>query len=116
MAAVVVWAVPAFAQTSTRGATYAITRAKGPIVIDGNLSDEGWRGAVRIDRWYEINPGDNIEPPVKNVAYLTYDDKFFYAAFEFEDPNPRSIMAPFGDHDVHPEQRGLRRPVPRHAQ
>ena len=37
------------AQTSTRGETYSITRAKGPIVIDGNLSDEGWRDAVRID-------------------------------------------------------------------
>jgi hypothetical protein len=98
LAAVIVWAAPAFAQTSTRGETYAITRAKGPIVIDGNLSDEGWRGAVRIERWYEINPGDNIEPPVKNVGYLTYDDKFFYAAFEFEDPKPRLIMAPYGDH------------------
>ena len=49
----------ASAQTSTRGETYAITRAQGPIVIDGNLNDEGWRDAVRIERWYEINPGDN---------------------------------------------------------
>jgi len=89
----------ASAQTSTRGETYAITRAKGPIVIDGNLSDEGWRDAVRIERWYEINPGDNIEPPVKNVGYLTYDDKYFYAGFEFEDPDPKRIVSPFGDHD-----------------
>jgi hypothetical protein len=88
------------AQTVARGEAYAITRAKGAIVVDGNLNDEGWRDAVRIERWYEINPGDNIEPPVKNVAYLTYDDRFFYAAFEFSDPNPKLIMAPFGDHDV----------------
>ena len=33
------------AQTVTRGESYAIARAKGPIVIDGNLSDEGWRDA-----------------------------------------------------------------------
>ena len=76
-----------------------ITRAAGPIVIDGDLSDEGWRGATRVERWYEINPGDNTEPKVRNVGYLTYDDKFFYAGFEFDDPNPKRILAPFGDHD-----------------
>src|SRR5438552_2339894 len=79
VAAMIALAAPASAQTSTRGETYAVTRAKGPIVIDGNLSDEGWRDAVRIERWYEVSPGDNIEPVVKSVGYLTYDDKFFYA-------------------------------------
>jgi hypothetical protein len=97
--AVAALASPAFAQTSVRGETYAISRAKGPIAIDGNLSDEGWRDALRIERWYEIDPGDNIDPPVKSVAYLTYDAKFFYAAFEFDDPNPKAIIAPLGDHD-----------------
>jgi len=89
----------AHAQTSTRGETYTIARTKGEIVIDGNLNDEGWRDALRIDRWYETSPGDNTEPRVKNVGYLTYDDKFFYAAFEFEDPDPKRIVAPYGDHD-----------------
>jgi hypothetical protein len=92
-------ASPAFAQTSVRGETYAISRSQGSITIDGNLSDEGWRDALRVERWYEIDPGDNIEPPVKSVGYLTYDDKFFYAGFEFEDPNPKAIVAPLGDHD-----------------
>ena len=99
MAAITASASSASAQTSLRGETYAIARAKGAIVIDGNLSDEGWRDAVRVERWYEINPGDNIEPPVKSVGYLTYDDKFFYAGFEFDDPNPKAILAPYGDHD-----------------
>jgi hypothetical protein len=39
---------------------------------------------------------------VKTVAWLTYDDHFFYAAFEFSDPNPREIRAPYGDHDDTP--------------
>ena len=99
MAAMLILASIAHAQTSTRGETYAIARAKGPIVIDGTLNDEGWRDALRIDRWYEMNPGDNTEPRVKNVGYLTYDDKFFYAGFEFEDPDPKRIVAPYGDHD-----------------
>jgi len=84
---------------ATRGETYQITRAKGVIVIDGDLSDEGWRDAVRIDHWYEIAPADNVEPGVANVGHLTFDGSFFYAAFEFTDPDPKSIVAPYGDHD-----------------
>ena len=48
----------------------------------------GWEGAARVDTFYETNPGDNIEPKVKTVAWLTYDDHFFYAAFDFSDPDP----------------------------
>lgn len=92
-------ACPARAQSSLAGDTFHITRAAGPITIDGDLSDEGWRNATRVEKWYEINPGDNTEPPVKNVGYLTYDDRFFYVGFEFEEPNPSGIRAPLGDHD-----------------
>ncbi len=80
-------------------APIGIHRAAGPITIDGDLSDEGWKGAIRIDTWYEVNPGDNTPPKVKNVGYLAYDDKFFYAAFEFQDPDPGKIRAPLGDRD-----------------
>jgi hypothetical protein len=99
LAAMVLTCDAARAQSVTRGESYSVTRAKGPIVIDGNLSDEGWRDTVRVERWYEITPGDNIDAPVKCVGYLAYDDKFLYAGFEFEDPNPRAIVAPYGDHD-----------------
>ena len=77
----------------------AIHRAAGPITIDGDLTDEGWKGAARVDTWYETNPGDNTPPRVKNLGYLTYDDRFFYAGFEFQDPEPSKIRAPFGDRD-----------------
>jgi len=87
------------AQSVLAGEAIHITRAAGPITIDGDLSDEGWRNATRVDKWYEINPGDNTEPAAKNVGYLTYDDRFFYAAFEFEEPTPSAIRAPLGDHD-----------------
>ncbi|PYQ60440.1 MAG: hypothetical protein DMF53_17005, partial [Acidobacteria bacterium] len=55
-----------------------ITRAAGPIEVDGRLGDPGWSGATRVETFYETNPGDNIEPKVKTVAWLTYDDRFFY--------------------------------------
>jgi hypothetical protein len=76
-----------------------ITRAAGPIVMDGELTDAGWQGATKVDTFYETNPGDNVPPKVKTVAYLTYDEKFFYAAFEFFDPEPSKIRAPYGDRD-----------------
>jgi Domain of unknown function (DUF5916) len=92
-------AAPAAAQSALSGETIHISRATGPITVDGDLSDEGWRNATRIDRWYEANPGDNTEPKVRNVGYLTYDDRFFYAGFEFEDPDLKAIRAPFADRD-----------------
>ena len=66
---------PADAQSTLAGDRIAITRAAGPIAIDGDLSDPGWQGAARIERWYEVNPGDNVEPKVRNVGYLSYDDR-----------------------------------------
>src|SRR5260370_41821611 len=88
---------PADAQTALSGEAIRITRAAGRIAIDGDLSDAGWRGATRVEKWYETNPGDNVEPAVRNVGYLTYDDRVFYAGFEFEDPDPKAIRAPFAD-------------------
>jgi hypothetical protein len=102
VAAMLSVAATAAAQTAFSGETYRIARAPGPIVIDGDLSDPGWRDATRLDHWFEISPGDNTEPKVLSVGYLTYDDKYFYAGFEFSDPNPRAINAPFGDHDFMP--------------
>jgi hypothetical protein len=92
-------ALSARAAGPTTGAEIRVTRAAGAIRVDGDLTDPGWQGATRVDTWYETNPGDNIAPPVKSVAYLTYDAEFLYAAFDFEDPHPEKIRAPFGDRD-----------------
>ena len=88
------------AAQSLFGATIHVTRSTVPVSIDGDLSDEAWRDATRVDKWYEINPGDNVEPPVKSTAYLTYDDRFFYVGLDFEDPDPSAIRSPLGDHDA----------------
>ena len=89
----------AIASAAQAASTIHISRAAGAIRIDGQLSDPGWQGATRVDQWFETNPGDNIEPKAKSVAYMTYDDRFLYAAFEFEDPQPRNIRAPYNDRD-----------------
>jgi hypothetical protein len=93
-------AAPAAAgQSALAGETIRIARTTAAITIDGALGEDEWRDAARIDTWYEINPGDNIEPRVANHGLLAYDDRFFYAAFDFADPEPSSIRAPLGDRD-----------------
>jgi len=87
------------AQSPLAGETLHIARAAGAIKIDGNISDEGWQGVTPVTTWYEANPGDNTPPKVRNVGRVAYDDHFLYAAFEFDDPNPRSIRAPYSDRD-----------------
>jgi hypothetical protein len=69
------------------------------VTIDGRLDEGEWSGTTRVDTWYETSPGDNIEPAVRNVGYIAFDDRFFYAAFEFDDPNPPAIRAPYADRD-----------------
>src|SRR5688500_5454673 len=73
--------------------------AQSAIEIDGSLSDAAWQSATRYEVWYETNPGDNIEPSVKTVGYVTYDSRFLYFGVESNDPNPGAISAPFADHD-----------------
>jgi hypothetical protein len=79
-----------------------IERIRTPIAIDGDLSDAAWQGVGQITTWFETRPGDNLEPKVKNVAWLAYDDQFLYAAFQFQDRDPGAIKAPYGDHDFVP--------------
>ena len=92
-------ALAAASATIAAGPTLTIRRATAPITIDGDLSDPGWQDATRVDEWYETNPGDNVTPPVRSVAYLTYDDHFFYAGFKFYDPDPSKIQGPYNDRD-----------------
>lgn len=70
-----------------------------PITIDGDLSDAGWQGATKYETFYETNPGDNIEPKVKTMAWVTYDSRFLYFAIESSDPTPSNIISPYADHD-----------------
>ena len=77
-----------------------INRASGPIVVDGDLAEAGWQNATKFETWYETNPGDNIEPKVKQVGYVAYDDHFLYVGVDMWDPNPSQINSIYGDHDA----------------
>src|SRR5438552_3167639 len=96
----VVAAEPARADAPAAGPRLTIHRASGPIVVDGDLGDPGWQGADSVTTWFETRVGDSVEPQVRNVGYLAYDDKYLYAGFRFDDPHPELIRAPLGDHDA----------------
>ncbi|HTO89755.1 MAG TPA: DUF5916 domain-containing protein [Candidatus Sulfotelmatobacter sp.] len=94
--------IPAAAQAASPkpGPPLTIRRVSGPITLDGDLSDPGWKGADSVTTWFETRVGDNVEPQVRNLGFLAYDDHYLYAGFHFEDPNPKRIRAPIGDHDA----------------
>jgi hypothetical protein len=87
------------AQSALSGEPLRISRITSEVEIDGLLSEPAWREAAPVSTWYETSPGDNTTPAVRSVGYLGFDDDAFYAAFEFDDPNPRAIRSPLGDHD-----------------
>src|SRR6185436_12615854 len=76
-----------------------VTKTTGPIVLDGKLDDEAWRQAAVIDTFFETHPGENVEPKVKTLAYLTYDERFFYVGIHAFDPEPAKIRAPYVERD-----------------
>jgi hypothetical protein len=76
-----------------------VPRLSAPITVDGDVSDPGWADAAVVELLYEINPGDNVPPPVRTVARIGYDERFLYISFRCEEPDPRRIRAPFVDRD-----------------
>ena len=77
----------------------AITRLTSHVVIDGDLSDEAWAGAMKVDRFVEYWKGDNVPPPAATTAFMAYDEEALYIAFRADDPRPHDIRAPFVDRD-----------------
>ncbi len=92
-------AVTAQTSPSNDEAALRIRPAAGPITVDGDLQDAGWKGAAEVATFYNISPGDNAPPPVKTVAWITYDQRYFYIAFRCDDPSPSKIRAPYVDRD-----------------
>ena len=78
---------------------YVIPRTGLPIKIDGKVTEEAWKNALRLTIDYEFQPGNNTPAPVKTECLLLYDDKNFYAAFRAFDPEPAAIRAHLTDRD-----------------
>lgn len=65
-----------------------IPRLEKPPVIDGKLSEGEWTQAVVLRDFYQINPGDNIEPSKPTDVFIGYDSRFLYLGVHaFDDPS-----------------------------
>lgn len=69
------------------------------VKVDGILSEEIWADALSLQLNYEVEPGENIKPPVETEVLLAYDDDRFYVAFRTYDPDPLAIRARLTDRD-----------------
>ncbi len=85
--------------TSAAAAEYRVPRASTEIVLDGAVDDAAWDGALRIELGYEVEPGENVPPPVRTVCLVTYDDRHVYFGFRAADPDPSAIRARYSDRD-----------------
>ncbi len=78
--------------------TLAVTRAPGPIEVDGRLDDAGWVGAARATNFTEFNPRNMGAPSVGTEAWVTYDDHHLYVAIIARD-DPTTIRSSLTDRD-----------------
>lgn len=69
-----------------------------PIRIDGDLDEPGWRQAARARGFAEVNPGDQIRPPVDSEAWVAYDRANFYLALIARD-DPGTVRAGLRERD-----------------
>ncbi|MGH9457268.1 MAG: DUF5916 domain-containing protein [Thermoanaerobaculia bacterium] len=96
-------ALPSFAQETVtvplRQKQYRIEPAAAPIRVDAVLDEPAWAAAEPMEFDAETNPGENIPPPVRTIAYMTYDETNLYVAFRAYDPKPAEIRAHIADRD-----------------
>ena len=76
-----------------------IPRLQGDIVIDGQLDDAAWDGALVQEIAYDIQPGDNTPAPVKTTVRIGYSTDALYLSFRAFDPDPSAIRAHLRDRD-----------------
>jgi hypothetical protein len=75
-----------------------ISRAAGPIKIDGDVNDAGWRGAAKAANFAEHSPGNQTRPDVNTEVLITYDDDNLYVAWLCYD-KPGEVRASFCERD-----------------
>ena len=78
--------------------TLNILVVQGEIKIDGDLSDPGWRNAVKTKDFTQYTPVDHVKPEVETEVYITYDHQYLYLGFICND-DPSSIRATLSDRD-----------------
>jgi len=69
------------------------------IRLDGVLDEQVWQQALKLELQYEVNPGENITPPVRTEVFIAHGKTKLYVGFRAYDPDPSAIRARFTDRD-----------------
>ena len=73
-----------------RLAHYTCRRASGPIVVDGNLDKDVWRGVEKSRRFVDLVTGEPGFLDTRMAAL--WDDRALYVGFWIEEPQVRSTL------------------------
>ena len=63
------------------------------IVIDGNLNEDVWQTASRIDRFIQREPEEGESVSESTIVRILYDADYLYLGFECRDRQPGDIIA-----------------------
>jgi hypothetical protein len=78
-----------------------IVRVTQAPTIDGALDDAAWTDAKAFDLAYEVDPAENVPPPVPTSVMIVYTSTHLYVAFRCLDPRPGAIRASYSQRDNH---------------
>jgi len=81
------------------------TRKVGGLTIDGKLDDEAWQAAEPIDAFLQQDPDNLAAPREKTVAWVVYDDRFFYVGIQCYQ-EPETIRARLARRDAWSDAAG----------
>lgn len=70
-----------------------ITRTDSPPVIDGQLNDEVWKTAARVEQFTQRVPVTGAPVSEKTEAYISYDRDYLYVAARLHDREAEKIVA-----------------------
>lgn len=79
--------------------TLNITRITSKITIDGKLDEPAWENLETATNFTEVEPGNNIKPPVKTEVMSVYDDENIYFAFICYDDEMNRLRVSMADRD-----------------
>ena len=82
------------------GAELPIRKAKGPMVLDGQLNEDDWKSASVATNFFLNYPVDTAAATFQTEARLTFDDHALYVSFVcFDDKTPNVVQSLRRDFD-----------------
>ena len=70
-----------------------------PVAVDGQLVEDEWEGATRVENFIQFEPTSGAPALQKTEVYVLYDDAYVYFGFRCYDSEPSQITAQLNRRD-----------------